>query len=236
MVHCTKRTSPVESTLLHSLCGNCWTSTASLRAQSSPPEAPAAQPTLGAAKTADAPQPITVVAGFGVAPPAAPDAAGQPTRAAAAAPGGRSVVPLSVDSPLAGDSPTARGREDKKRPPLYHRKVGHGPCGIFRCVGNHRPTNYMIVRLTPPMTALTFCLCLAQTLLVLDGVGNIHGQTQFVKLVLMLASLHLCIYVGRGHRGELRLRACSCASGPSTATASGQTATRTSSRRCSATT
>ena len=115
--------------------------------QAAAPAAPAAQPSAGAAKPLDAPQPITVVAGFtGGAPPAAPGAAGHLAPVAAAAPGGRSVVPLSVDSPLAGDSPTARSKEDKRKPPLYHRKVGHGPCGIFRCVGNHRPTNYMIVR------------------------------------------------------------------------------------------
>ena len=147
MVQGTRRASPGQLLCYTSHAANIKHPLLSLDVQAPTPAAPAAQPAAGAAKSLDAPQPITVVAGFtGGAPPAARDTAGHPAPAAAAAPGGRSVVPLNVDSPLAGDSPTARSKEDKRKPPLYHRKVGHGPCGIFRCVGNHRPTNYMIVR------------------------------------------------------------------------------------------
>jgi hypothetical protein len=98
-----------------------------------------------AAKAAAEPRaPITVVAAA-TAAPAAPGAAAAPPVALAPAPAaaldGRGRAPFDTEPELA-----PRRDERGRKPALYHRKVGHGPCGIFRCVGNHRPTNYMIVR------------------------------------------------------------------------------------------
>ncbi|KAK9836338.1 hypothetical protein WJX81_006667 [Elliptochloris bilobata] len=47
--------------------------------------------------------------------------------------------------PVLSEAKPVHRRDDGRKPALYHRKVGRGPCGIFRCVGNHRPTNYMIL-------------------------------------------------------------------------------------------
>jgi len=98
-----------------------------------------------AAKAAAEPRaPITVVAAA-TAAPAASGAAAAPAAAPAPAPAaaldGRGRAPFDTEPERA-----ARRDERGRKPALYHRKVGHGPCGIFRCVGNHRPTNYMIVR------------------------------------------------------------------------------------------
>ncbi len=98
-----------------------------------------------AAKAAAEPRaPIAVVAAA-TAAPAVPGAAAAPAAAPALGPAaaldGRGRAPLDTEPDRA-----ARRDERGRKPALYHRKVGRGPCGIFRCVGNHRPTNYMIVR------------------------------------------------------------------------------------------
>ncbi len=100
--------------------------------------------TVGAAKANAEPRVSTAASATAVAHPAAANKALTQAPTAEEAVGARTASPLDVE----GGSPQGpRSHERHKGPALYHRKVGHGPCGIFRCVGNHRPTNYMIVRM-----------------------------------------------------------------------------------------
>lgn len=190
-----------------------------------------------AAKAAAEPRaPITVVAAA-TAAPAASGAAAAPAAAPAPAPAaaldGRGRAPFDTEPERA-----ARRDERGRKPALYHRKVGHGPCGIFRCVGNHRPTNYMIVRArrrrtrTPCRQLLAGSVGLSARL---PAARALRAQDRAGRAAILVYSFLLAAVRGR------TLQMCgrtlrSCASGPSTATARSPTATRTSSRRCSATT